>query len=286
MPSDNINYAERQGAKSLPAAIVFAVIYGLLLPVFVYQRVKIRSAVPVMLAISCATRIAAFAVRAALIKATDRSGLASAQYVLFSGGLVGLLFCAYTAIRDREGERITPLQSHWILTAAREKRNVDTFLLLTLGLSIPAAILSGSSNPDKRDTARSLNIANTVFVMLAIVVVAGMAGVLLVEERLNAPMGSFGKRNGGQVLLVISVLLFLRGVFVASTIDNLSTQRKEVLWYPLVALPDVLVTMLFTIPDLVVPEHKKIEDAEADRHAAETRSGHEDTNLRSDTRLT
>lgn len=49
----------------------------------------------------------------------------------------------------------------------------------------------------------------------------------------------------------ISILLFVREVYDAATAGDRSRANNEHLWYPLLALPEVLVVLLFAIPGLV-----------------------------------
>ncbi|KAG6819364.1 hypothetical protein H0H93_012547 [Arthromyces matolae] len=61
----------------------------------------------------------------------------------------------------------------------------------------------------------------------------------------------FGAQNGGFVLLGISLLLLIRQAYSTATASDRSRANNEHLWYPLIALPEILIVMLFYIPDLI-----------------------------------
>lgn len=61
----------------------------------------------------------------------------------------------------------------------------------------------------------------------------------------------FGSRHAMSMLLLASMLLLVRETFSVVTVNNSAKQNSEDFWYPLIATPEVLVTMLFTIPGLV-----------------------------------
>jgi hypothetical protein len=62
---------------------------------------------------------------------------------------------------------------------------------------------------------------------------------------------TFGGKYGIYLLLFISLLLLIREAFATATTINLTKQNNEHFWYPLVALPEVLAVILYTIPDLI-----------------------------------
>ena len=60
------------------------------------------------------------------------------------------------------------------------------------------------------------------------------------------------------ILLRASVLLLVREVFSGVTVNNSAKQNTEHFWYPLVAVPEILVALLFTTPGLV-PRREEIQ---------------------------
>ena len=62
---------------------------------------------------------------------------------------------------------------------------------------------------------------------------------------------SLGIRYGNFILLIISFLLIIREVFSVATVTNAAKQDNEHLWYPFIALPEILVVMLYVTPGLV-----------------------------------
>jgi len=53
------------------------------------------------------------------------------------------------------------------------------------------------------------------------------------------------------ILLLVSVLLLVREAFATATINNAQKQNTENLWYPLIALPEILAVILYATPGLV-----------------------------------
>jgi hypothetical protein len=56
---------------------------------------------------------------------------------------------------------------------------------------------------------------------------------------------------GNYILLVICLLLLVREIFVTATVTNSARQDTEHFWYPLLAVPEILVVLLYTTPGLV-----------------------------------
>lgn len=59
------------------------------------------------------------------------------------------------------------------------------------------------------------------------------------------------------ILLLVSLLLLVREAFVTATINNGLKQNSEHLWYPLIALPEILAVILYATPGLV-PQRKDL----------------------------
>ncbi|KAH9483427.1 hypothetical protein JR316_0002894 [Psilocybe cubensis] len=62
---------------------------------------------------------------------------------------------------------------------------------------------------------------------------------------------SLGKKHGLIILLGISALLLVREGFSLATISSSTKQDNEHLWYPLLALPEILAVVLYATPGLV-----------------------------------
>ena len=121
MSSTNINFAKAIGIESLPAAIVFAILYVPFLVFFAHKAIGRRIYVYIILTIFCASkydlnchlqefdidfslvRIAAFIIRAVLAGSTSAGGtlgLVVGETVLSGVGYFGLLYSAYTVVMD------------------------------------------------------------------------------------------------------------------------------------------------------------------------------------------
>jgi hypothetical protein len=122
MSSVVINYGAYQGIQSFPAAVLFAVLYFLLFPFFLYQARTRTTMVYIFAALFCAStyiplatgwdviliahavRTTSFAVRATIAKSTsaaDDAGINISYGVLSGIGFFGVLYSAYTLVLDR-----------------------------------------------------------------------------------------------------------------------------------------------------------------------------------------
>jgi len=116
-----INYAKYMGFESVPAAVVFGVLYLVLFALFIGTSIKHKTSVYYSLAFFCArasyfhftiidmrfisfsVRITAFAIRAVLAgseSAAENLGLLTADEILFGVGFFGLVYSAYTLVLD------------------------------------------------------------------------------------------------------------------------------------------------------------------------------------------
>lgn len=69
---------------------------------------------------------------------------------------------------------------------------------------------------------------------------------------------SFGSRHSMTILSLGALLLLVREVFYTATITNTAKQNEEHFWYPLVAVPEILVVILSATPGLV-PRREEIQ---------------------------
>jgi membrane-associated phospholipid phosphatase len=69
---------------------------------------------------------------------------------------------------------------------------------------------------------------------------------------------SFGSRHSMAILSLGALLLLVREVFYTATITNTAKQNEEHFWYPLVAVPEILVVILSATPGLV-PRREEIQ---------------------------
>src|SRR5882762_6379041 len=123
-PSGQINYARETGIHSLAAAVIFAVLYAILLPYYIFRATRNPTYVLIILSLFCASelsttsfyrnrwrtdclclvRVTAFVIRAILAgsdSAGTNVGLVIAEMIVYSVGFFGLLYSAYTLVLDR-----------------------------------------------------------------------------------------------------------------------------------------------------------------------------------------
>lgn len=122
--SDQINYAHIAGIKSVAAAAIFAALYAVLLPYYIWRAIRNPLYVLILLSLFCASkpvkhlfhqrayetdcsplvRVTAFILRAVLAgsdSAGQDVGLLIGETIVYSVGFFGLLYSAYNLVLDR-----------------------------------------------------------------------------------------------------------------------------------------------------------------------------------------
>ncbi|KAJ7067483.1 hypothetical protein C8F01DRAFT_980251 [Mycena amicta] len=258
MPS--IDYAALFGIHSTAAAIVFALLYIPLACWFVRQSVKNTTYVYITLTLFCIMRLLAFVIRAIMANSTTSGSnlnLFIADQVLFGVGFFALLYSAYTLVLDRHiiagGE------------SSNQLRRSSHLFRLTLSAGVAVGIVSSidstSSSPDDISTGHTLRkVSIIIFFLLTVVQAAQMIWFFKDDASLKGPRHKWGDRNGRYLLCLISLLLLVREIFLLATLNDSTRQNDERLWYPLVALPEVLAVVCYAVSGLV-PTRRAIQDA-------------------------
>ncbi|KAJ7142769.1 hypothetical protein C8R44DRAFT_827588 [Mycena epipterygia] len=220
----SIDYAAAFGIHSVPAAAIFTAIYVPLGLWFIRQSIKNTTYVYIILTLFCAMRVTAFLLRAIMAHSSAQGSsldLFIADQVLFGVGFFALLYSAYTLVLDRDvlagGERGSLFSPNLL-------RNPHVFRsILTVGvaLGIVGTVDSTSSNPSNVSTGKTLRKASTIlFLVLTIV-------------------------------QVLQTAWFFRAKGYSVTLNDASKQNNEHLWYPLVALPEFLAVLCYSVSGLV-----------------------------------
>ncbi|KIK02650.1 hypothetical protein K443DRAFT_5931 [Laccaria amethystina LaAM-08-1] len=255
-----INYAHAIGFKSVPAAAVFAALYVPLFGWYVLQSIRNPTYVLIVLSLFCAIRITAFVIRAVLASSSTAGqhfGLLIGDQILFGVGFFGLLYSAYTLVLDRELLKGTPPHRSFILRITRNRALFRLALTSAVALGITGTTMSQSSNPQTIKTGLTLRKVGTI-IFLVLTVLQAFQTLILAKieltsksERKADEHQSFGMKYGIYILYIVSLLLLVRESFSMATVSNTFKQNNEHFWYPLVALPEILVVILFSTPGLV-----------------------------------
>ncbi|KAH7880134.1 uncharacterized protein C8R40DRAFT_1066236 [Lentinula edodes] len=239
--SSPINYAKLFGFESVAAAGIFAALYAPLTVWFFLLLIRHRSYVVFTLVIFCQIRFVAFIIRAILAgskTAAENLDLFIAGEVLFSVGFFGLLYGAYGLVMDR-------------LMRSR--------IFFHLGLSTGVAlgivgIVETSNNTSSTIGSVFRKVSVIIFVVLTVLQAYQTVNLVIAERRGT----SFGARHGALIFMLIAILLLLREIFIVATIGSTAQQNNEHLWYPLVALPELLCIILYAVPGLIPPKRSDI----------------------------
>ncbi|KAF8955120.1 hypothetical protein BDZ97DRAFT_1675192 [Flammula alnicola] len=249
-----INFAKALGFNSEGAAVVFAILYAPLLGWYVRQSFVRPTSVHFALVFFCTIRLAAFAIRAALISldsAGQNINILIADEILFGVGYFSLLYSAYTICNEIIAGR--PESNNPIIRLTKNRQLFRLALTVAVALGIVAA---SSNNGAESTTNQALHKASTIIFLLLTILQAFQTTVLTRMEieghgKERRDNESFGTRHAMSILLLVSVLLLVREVFVTATVDNTFKQNNEHFWYPFMALPEILVALLFATPGLV-----------------------------------
>ncbi|KAF8732351.1 hypothetical protein AX14_004513 [Amanita brunnescens Koide BX004] len=269
--SNDIDYAFLEGYRSMPAAIVFALLYAPL-AVFFIRFLFIRLDRPVIsMVLFCLIRTTAFIIRAVLIgnkTAGENLGLYIGDQVLFSIGFFGLLLAAYEVVSERtqfveksyfdSGLQHAAPRNPFIHLA----RNNNVFraaLMAALIIGIIGVSDVTSTNKSTASTGETLRKVSTVIFLILTILQAlntfYLVKLELSDQGIRFPQNAkFGARSGSSILAVISILLLVREIFITATINNSKVVNNEHFWYPLVAVPEFVSVTLYLIPGILPPK--------------------------------
>jgi len=276
MSSVPIDYAKFGGDSSVPAAVVFALLYAPLI-IWFGRFLFVRFDRPVFsLTLFCIFRTAAFVLRAILIDVKsvgENLGAYIADEVLFSIGFFGLLLAAYEVVAERteyveksyfdsgiqhNTEPRTPIIA-LLIRIARNSHIFRAALMAALIIGIIGVSDATSSNKSTASTGASLRKVSTVIFLVLTGLQAlntfYLAKLELSDQGIRFPNHArFGTKSGSLILSLISILLLIREVFIIVTINNLQTQNNEHFWYPLVVVPEFVSVILYVIPGVLPPK--------------------------------
>ncbi|KAF7305249.1 hypothetical protein HMN09_00775700 [Mycena chlorophos] len=255
---------------SVGAAVFFSVIYIILFGWFVRQSMKNMTYVYIALTVFCLLRIVGFLLRAIVIANkslhTNENPFVAAE-VLFGVGFFALLYSAFTLVLDRElmsttidedgaGLHVFAAQSvSFPLRLLRNRRLFRALLIVAVALTISGILNSLSHDAGRAAVGNDLRRAATVLFLVLTVVQAAQTVVVSTREKAhpihNANAKRLGDAHAPTILILISLLMLVREIFLTATIQNSMRQNQESLWYPFVALPEVLAVGCYSVSGLV-----------------------------------
>jgi len=263
-----VNYADAYGIHSLAAAIIFLVIYTPFIPFYLWTSMKSRTFVYYVLTFFCVIRFVAFLMRA-ILAGSDSAGsnldLLIAEQVIYNVGFFGILYSTYSLVLDRQ--LVAGIEVHNPLEVITSNRHIiQTVMTAAVVLGIIGAVDVSSSDLSSQATGKTLRIASTaIFLALVVLLAIHLTFIIIEMQGTKQDAGetrSFGRTNGMHILILIVLLLIIREVFYIATIRDTKAQKNEALFYPLGALPELLVVFLFAIPGLVPPKSELPENGD------------------------
>ncbi|KAJ7636323.1 hypothetical protein FB45DRAFT_906385 [Roridomyces roridus] len=265
----SIDYATLFGYHSVAAAAVFAVVYCVMGAWYVRQSLKNTTRVYIVLTLFCAIRITAFIIRAIESNSVTEGSnlnLFIGDQVLFGVGFFALLFSAFTLVLDRNILAGGPGADGTTLNLLRNSRVFRLLLLLGVILSIVGTTDITSSNPNTVSTGESLHKASTAIFLVLTLVQLAQTIYFFQDTPINASNegNRWGSRHANVLLLGISLMMLLREGFLTATINDSTRQNNEHLWYPLVAVPEFLAVVCYSVSGLV-PTRRAIKEMESQK---------------------
>ncbi|KAF8148540.1 hypothetical protein K438DRAFT_1832862 [Mycena galopus ATCC 62051] len=254
MSSSSTDYAALFGIHSVAAAAVFAVLFFVTGFWFVRQSIKNTTYVYIILTLFCAMRVTAYIIRAIMANSTSEGSnlnLFIADQVLFGVGFFALLYSAYTLVLDRN---VLAGGEPGSLFSPNPLRNPHAFrmvLMAVVALSIVGTVDSTSSNSSEVSTGHTLRKAATILFLVLTIIQAVQTLWFFRDRSSQSSKRAWGDRNGRYLICLISLLMMVREVFLAATMNNSTKQNDERLWYPLVALPEFLAVVCYSVSGLV-----------------------------------
>ncbi|KAI6150623.1 hypothetical protein BKA82DRAFT_993072 [Pisolithus tinctorius] len=261
------NYAKGAGIESFPAAVVFAVLYALLLVFFLFKSFTRPTFVFFVLAFFCLLRFIGFIIRALLAQVPadgENINLFIAYEVIYNTGFFGIIYSTYTLILDRVAfAKNLPRGPIYYLLKRRFLFRLALTAAVSIGITGSIQALLGTQ-PSTISTGNTLRkVAIYIFLVCAILVFLQafiLARVEFSEGGYSSVTRGPGGKYGVYLLIVVALLLVAREAFFAATINKQTIQ--ESLWYPLAALTELLAVSLFTIPGLVPARSEIPQDSE------------------------
>ncbi|KAJ4475506.1 hypothetical protein J3R30DRAFT_3294103 [Lentinula aciculospora] len=260
------NYAKLFGLESVAAAGVFAALYAPLTVWFSILLIRHRSYVVFTLTLFCQIRFVAFTIRAILAgseSAGENLDLFIADEVLFSVGFFGLLYGAYGLVMDRLALCSNISFDNIISRLTRNRMLFHLTLSTGIALGI-TGIVETSDDPSDSIGSALRKVSVIIFVVLTVLQAYQTVTLVIAErrddldERTRYLGTSLGAQHGALIFMTIAILLLIREIFMAATIASTSKQNNEHLWYPLVALPELLCMFLYALPGLIPPKHRDV----------------------------
>jgi len=278
------NYASIIGIKNKWAPIVFAVIYFVVMVWYLVQAARRHAWVYGGLAFFSALLVVSFSLRAAMASnhhndAFNRQ-MAIAYEVLYNIGYFSILLSVHRLLHDRrwmakinrahdKGRSTLPYR---LMGGFHKGRFMELLLLLSIILGAVGVSYALGTNAGRTKLGNRLTEASTyIFLVATVIIVLFTLLVIHIERSLRGAIASSTPVSSSLehvILLVIAALLLLRILFYAATVHQRATgqptptsqaassikqtaQGNEHLWYPLAALAELLVVLLFLAPRLV-----------------------------------
>ncbi|KAJ7060833.1 hypothetical protein C8F01DRAFT_1231369 [Mycena amicta] len=284
------NYGAILGIQNRWAPILFAVLYFLLMLWYLAQAVRRHGWTYGALALFSALRVISFSIRAAIASnhhnsAFNRS-LAVAYEVLYNISFFSLLLSVNRLIHDRR--RLAKLNQardkgrgslHRTMAGFHKGRIIELLMLLAVILGAVGVPMALRTNVGRTKVGNKLNDASTYIFLVATVFLVLLTLSLIRFERVvrrgmttaspaTAAPPAVGSMAHHLLLLLVAILILLRTLYFAVTVHQRArgqptpasqatssvkqtAQTNEHLWYPLAALAELLVVLLFLVPGIV-----------------------------------
>ncbi|KAF8207880.1 hypothetical protein K438DRAFT_1755275 [Mycena galopus ATCC 62051] len=254
MSSSSIDYATLFGIHSAAAAAIFAALFIPLGFWFVRQSIKNTTMTYITLTAFCVMRVTAYIIRAIMADSTSEGSILNlfiADQVLFGVGFFALLYSAYTLVLDRDVLAGGEPGTLFSLNLLRNPHAFRMALMAVVVMGVLGTVNSTSSNPSDVSTGQTLRKASTIVFLILTLVQVVQTIWFFRDHSSKSSRRPWGDRNGRYLICIISLLMLVREGFLTATLNNSTEQNDERLWYPLVALPEFIAVVCYSVSGLV-----------------------------------
>ncbi|KAJ7655366.1 hypothetical protein B0H17DRAFT_1214082 [Mycena rosella] len=138
----------------------------------------------------------------------------------------------------------------------RTRRLFRAALLIAVILGVVGIHYATSSDATTASRGTALLKAR-IILFLVLTVLQTIQALIVAKESYTSGYRNdsrpFGDRHGSYLICLIYLLLLIREAFLTATLGNSAKQNDERLWFPLVALPEFMAVVCYSISGLVPP---------------------------------
>jgi len=255
-PGYVINFAEIYGITQAPA-IAFVVIYFVILIICLIHAVllfrkthKVRF-IFFFLSFYCVLREITFGTRAALLTDTSNVNLFTSESVFQASGFFALINVSYTLLKFWFIQAKNYLPPSIVTKIDTVTKLAYILLLGAVALGVAGGVMTATSGDLTNATGTNLATASKwiFFALTAVFLLITAYGIITMGEKTDDKTTILQKDVA--ILFLIGCFLNIKTCYNVASIYNTLLPREEAYFYPLGAVPEVIIVIIFCIPNIV-----------------------------------